>query len=72
MQFPVLFDSLVISLQNFCTLTYQRLRRICSCPQSTTSELLAEGMLQQREQREIKAIGKVSEAAREAIEGLPI
>ena len=40
--------------------------------QSTTSKSLAVGMLQQRKQREIKAIGKATEAAKEAYEGLPI
>ena len=38
------------------------------CTESTTSESLAESMLQQREQREMKAIGKATEAAREAYE----
>ena len=45
--------------------------RVCSCPQSTTSKSLAESMWQQREQREMKTIGKATEAAREAYEGLP-
>ena len=44
-------------------------RRVCSCPQSTTSESLAQCMLQQRE---MKAKGKAAEPAREAYEGLPI
>ena len=47
-------------------------RRVCSRPQLTTSELLADSMLQQRDQREMRAIGKATEAAREASEGLPI
>ena len=41
-------------------------------PKSTTSESLAESMLQQREQSEKKTLGKATEAAREAYEGLPI
>ena len=47
-------------------------RRVCLCPQSTTSESLAVRMLQQREQREMKTLEKATEAAREAYEGLPI
>ena len=39
---------------------------------SPTSKSLAESMLQQREQREAKTIGKATEAARKAYEGLPI
>ena len=45
-------------------------RRVCSCPQSTTFESLTVSMLQQREQKKMKAIGKATEAAREAYEGL--
>ena len=41
-------------------------------PRVTTSESLAESILKQREQREMKAIGKATEIAREAYEGLPI
>ena len=39
---------------------------------TVTSEALAESMQQQREQREMKDIVKVTEAARETYEGLPI
>ena len=39
---------------------------------SITSESLAESMLQRRKQTEMVAIGKVTEAARETHEGLPI
>ena len=46
--------------------------RACSCPQSTTSDSLAKRMSQQREEREMKAIRKVTEAAREAYEGLTV
>ena len=46
--------------------------RVCSCSLSTATESLAESMLQQRELRKVKAIGKATEAAREAYEGLPI
>ena len=38
----------------------------CTCPQSTTSELLAVHILQQKEQREMKARGTATEVAREA------
>ena len=42
---------------------------VCSCPQSTSSKSLAKSMLQQRE---MKAIGRATKAAREAYEDLPI
>ena len=51
---------------------FQRPYESMLMPTDTTSETLTEGMLQQRKQREIKAIGKATEAAREAYEGLPI
>ena len=44
---------------------------VYSCSQSTTSESLAESMLQQREQRKMKAIGKATETPNEAYEDLP-
>ena len=39
---------------------------------SQLPQSLAEGLLHQREQRETKSIGKTTEAAREAFEGLSI
>ena len=39
---------------------------------SKLTELLGWSMLQKREQREMKAIGKATGAARKAYEGLPI
>ena len=39
---------------------------------STNSESLDKSMLQQKEQKDIKAIGKATEGAREAYESLPI
>ena len=44
-------------------------RRVSLCPQSTTSESLAVNMTQQIEMR---AIGKTTEMADKAYEGLPI
>ena len=44
-------------------------RRVSSCPQPTTSELLTVNMTQQIEMR---AIGKTTEWQEEAYEGLPI
>ena len=40
-------------------------------PTIKTCESLAESMLQQREQKEMKAIGKATEAAREDYKGQP-
>ena len=39
---------------------------------SQLPQSLTESMLQEKEQREMKAIGKATEAARETYEGLPI
>ena len=44
-------------------------RRVWSYPQLTTSRSFAKNMMQPREQRGMKAIGKATEAAREGYEG---
>ena len=38
----------------------------------TTSELLTASMMQQREQREMKAMGKATEVAKKAYDGQPV